>query len=855
MARRYGLIGCLAIAGVLVACRATTAKGPASTSAAALVDLTDAVGAVPRPPVREAGLPSLLAEASHGLPTGLRDALANKPSPYVVKAHDVGGPTGFDTDIPWHTLEKEKDDRFRLPHFTKLGVVNTNSDVNLLIGFGVNGGAVTFDPPRRFTDHLVNLVAQEATLGDVRAHVLFLPVRSDTLLAIVQMRNTSSGPAVVALEAVCTKTPNAAQPFDRYGYGIHVTTGRKEWLGYDPINGAAVCSFEEWQRDTREPRRRGSLLCTLAGSDPSVTASSQSAEDDGTNPGSPGGMAQVSLRFDVPLAADQARTLAVALNLHRYGPERFETRQQIVLYPGQTKDEALRQSIRSAVGALGADWPGLVRDSYRWYERMPVARLDRPSWTADLACALELPRGNTWSAQGVLQQPWYTFCRVHGHNPYGWWSYGMHAHEHLTTFVVNLTEPSLSQAYLRGHFQVRGPDGFIQYGVNHRGENCIHTRIATCPFLAHEAWSAYLWSGDRAFLAEARAACGPFVRWWRSPARTRGPVALQHWQDDIESARDDADLATWTATGKAAQQEALDLNCYLLNEERTLAAMARELGEDNEAAAWETDAERRSARMRGHLWHDEDRVYYGRDLIGDRWARVMDISTFFPLWCGLATDEQAPRFVELLHDPQAFGTEFPAATLAVRHMPEKLRGQWHWRGANWVQMTWLVIQGLKRYGRYDEAARLAEVNCRMVFDTLEKSGHFREFYNSLTGAPSDLTDYIWTSMPAIMAIEVFFGVRPTAEGVEVLPALPAGWATIRIDNLHVRGTRLSIVVDRDPQANATAATVNEAPWPVREDRGVFIKWSELPAEAVVRITQSRQSAGSCSIRWKTQRRP
>jgi putative spermidine/putrescine transport system substrate-binding protein len=50
-------------------------------------------------------------------------------------------------------------------------------------------------------------------------------------------------------------------------------------------------------------------------------------------------------------------------------------------------------------------------------------------------------------------------------------------------------------------------------------------------------------------------------------------------------------------------------------------------------------------------------------------------------------------------------------------------------------MTMLVVQGLRRYGYYDEAARVAEANCRMVFDTLEKTSHFREFYNSLNGQP------------------------------------------------------------------------------------------------------------------------
>ena len=55
------------------------------------------------------------------IPTELRSELATKPSPFVVKAHDVGKPTDFNTDIPWHLLDKEKDPRFDLPLAGQLG--------------------------------------------------------------------------------------------------------------------------------------------------------------------------------------------------------------------------------------------------------------------------------------------------------------------------------------------------------------------------------------------------------------------------------------------------------------------------------------------------------------------------------------------------------------------------------------------------------------------------------------------------------------------------------------------------------------------------------------------------------------
>lgn len=778
-----------------------------------------------------ADLRRMLDRAAATISPEIRKVLAGKPTSWLLKVHDLGPPTDFHKDIPWHLLDKEKDARFDLPHRGKLGVFNTNSDINLLIGLGVDDKPVDFSPKRQYTDHLLNLASVEVDLGGVRGQVLFLAGESDMLLCVVQVRNPGPHPRIVHIESACTKPPTNTVPFDRYGYGVTATTGDLQWIGYNEPNGALVSSYDEWI--PRPLRLGGSLLCTMAASEMPAGYRSGLAKDKASSDVPRD--AVLENRIELPSGA--AKTLLISLNLHRYGPQQYESPMEMILYPKQTPEDALQYAVSAAIRALSIDWQRLMADSYKWYEHVPLLTVPSQSWAADFLCALELPRANTWSPQEQSSLPWYTLCRPHTNEPYGWWSYGMHGHEHLSTFVVNLTEPTLSQSLLRGHFRNQQADGRFPYGVNHRGVSAHSGDLATAPFLAWESWTTFMWSGDRDFLREAYDCCVRSLRWWRSQARTRPGLKLQHWKDFLETVRDDGDLATWTATDKAENQEALDLNCYLLKEERTLAEMARELGRGEESAQWSSDAENRATAMRDHLWHAQDGFYYGRDIPGDRWVRIMDISTFFPLWCGLAAPEQVPVIVDLLRDPNAFGTDYPVATLAVKHMPGKLKGQWHWRGANWVEMTWLVICGLKEVGRYDEAARLAEANCRMVFQTLGRDGHFREYCNSLTGGPADLTDYIWTSMPAIMLVDVILGIRPTAAGLEVLPALPEAWPHAKIEFLRLRGGRLSVSVRRDTTAQHTAASLNGRALPIRQGRGTLIQWSDLPADARIEITQ------------------
>ncbi|MEI6916291.1 MAG: trehalase family glycosidase, partial [Armatimonadota bacterium] len=373
------------------------------------------------------------------------------------------------------------------------------------------------------------------------------------------------------------------------------------------------------------------------------------------------------------------------------------------------------------------------------------------------------------------------------------------------------------------------------YGVSHTINPRTRTEESTLPLIVWEAWNAYLWSADRDFLAEAYESGKRNHEWWLKTRDRCGEGLCHYINASWESARDDNDLATWTATGGAQFQEALDLNCYLLMQEWTLGQMAHELGREHEASAFDGKALDRAKLMNAYMWHDEDQCYYGIGEVAPGWARVKDISTFFPLWAGLAPNGRFAATVKLLDDPETFGTPYGPPVLAANELgfgPEK-----HWMGANWVEMTALVIQGVKRYGYFALAAKLAYQNTKMVFDELEKSGHFREYFNSIDGSGVDLVDYVWTAMPAHFILHVFFGIEPTAEGLEILPALPIDWANIEIKNLSIRGKRISLCVSKHSDVRETYAVINGNTKDPFKGRGVLIPWDELKDEAQIRIIQ------------------
>jgi len=66
--------------------------------------------------------------------------------------------------------------------------------------------------------------------------------------------------------------------------------------------------------------------------------------------------------------------------------------------------------------------------------------------------------------------------------------------------------------------------------------------------------------------------------------------------------------------------------------------------------------------------------------------------------------------------------------------------QRYWRGPVWLIVNWMLIDGLRRNGRADLAARIRHDSLALV----ERAG-FAEYFNPLTGAPLGGSAFSWTA--------------------------------------------------------------------------------------------------------------
>ena len=138
------------------------------------------------------------------------------------------------------------------------------------------------------------------------------------------------------------------------------------------------------------------------------------------------------------------------------------------------------------------------------------------------------------------------------------------------------------------------------------------------------------------------------------------------------------------------------------------------------------------------LWDPYSSQYYSRDFITHRLLKVPSVATLLPLYGGSITKERAALLVKQLENEHLFGPAYPVPTVPINSF--WFQPKLYWQGPTWVNINWLVIDGLKRYGFHDFAEALRESTLEMV----EKAGCY-EYFDPLTGEPAGAANFSWTA--------------------------------------------------------------------------------------------------------------
>lgn len=186
--------------------------------------------------------------------------------------------------------------------------------------------------------------------------------------------------------------------------------------------------------------------------------------------------------------------------------------------------------------------------------------------------------------------------------------------------------------------------------------------------------------------------------------------------------------------------EDLAFNCIFIRANTHLRDIAKSL---RETIPEDLDKRmKKTEKALEQLWDPYSGQYYPRDFITHRLLKESTVATFLPLYAGTISQERANTLVKLLESDQQFGSAYPIPSVAVSSPWFKPKG--YWQGPSWVNMNWLVIDGLKRYGFKDHAAALTESTLEMV----AVSGS-SEYFDPLTGQAAGANNFSWTAALAL----------------------------------------------------------------------------------------------------------
>ncbi len=177
---------------------------------------------------------------------------------------------------------------------------------------------------------------------------------------------------------------------------------------------------------------------------------------------------------------------------------------------------------------------------------------------------------------------------------------------------------------------------------------------------------------------------------------------------------------------------------------RALARLSDDAAERAELAAWAAGVE---AAIESKCWDEARGAYF--DLIGHAEApsRVLTISSLLPLVLEGIAPARARRLIAHLTDPATFWLPWPVPSVAADEpaFDPAYRTGMIWRGPTWINTNWMLWHGLRRWGRDDLAAIIAERSARLVL-----RGGFREFFNPYTGEPYGAVGFGWTTLVVAM---------------------------------------------------------------------------------------------------------
>ncbi len=142
------------------------------------------------------------------------------------------------------------------------------------------------------------------------------------------------------------------------------------------------------------------------------------------------------------------------------------------------------------------------------------------------------------------------------------------------------------------------------------------------------------------------------------------------------------------------------------------------------------------------LYHEEHGMFDFFDIVQGRLLAVDTAAGFMPLFCGAASSEQTLKLYEYLNS-KSFCALHQGSCFTIPNYDTQKEGfdsVNYWRGPVWININWMLMHGLRRYGFHQKADSVAKdiLQLPIRFD-------FHEYYDSFYGRGYGSKNFSWTA--------------------------------------------------------------------------------------------------------------
>jgi len=408
---------------------------------------------------------------------------------------------------------------------------------------------------------------------------------------------------------------------------------------------------------------------------------------------------------------------------------------------------------------LTCDLQKLLKDDERAYSRVPLLTFKDRDQEMMYWSAFSLLRQCMMPPEGECHYNYYVFSR----EPKWGWGYGGQVfHESLSMLAYAYMDPTGAMNSQRVYMERQTTDGYINYRTGPYLNETIETNgktTSSAPWYNYQNLEIYKITRDKKFLNEAYISGKKFYQFYVAN-RDSNLNGLCEWgaHAELESVRD-ARVAVWDNVGWPGNFEGPDINAMLVKEAKSLAEMAKILGNTNDVKRWEKDAESRTELINQFCWDTLTHFYYNINKKNQSFCykhkddlKIKEIIGFLPLWAGVSDNEKTVYLINKMKDPEEFWRPFGVPTLSAQSDYYNPIG--YWNGPVWVQWDYLLFRGLLDHGYRQDAEELAERVTKNMIYHLKNDHVFWEFYSPDAFQAGWNKTYIWAGIVSRFFIDL-----------------------------------------------------------------------------------------------------